>query len=431
MNKFISYIILIIYCLSSIPFSVSALTANEIRQQMEDANSQISNIDREIKKLSSQITKTSEEKNTLAKAIKELTLTRTKLLKEKEQIQKKISITGLAIQNISFDIKDKEEIIRISKKSLSSLIREMDRNDDLLTIERVLSVSNFSEFSRDYNNILSINEKIKNNIRLLLNKKIELVTNKTEKETEKQKLDILKNDLVRKEQVVSATKKEKDSLLNVTKNKETEYQRILAEQIKKRDAFEKDLEKYEAQLKFILDTKQLPKDGSAVLSWPLDYVYITQLFGVTSASKRLYKTGSHSGLDFRAPTGTSVKSVDDGVVVGTGDTDIYCKGASFGKWILIKHKNGLSTAYGHLSVISTKTGAKVKKGDIIALSGNTGHSTGPHLHLTVYASDGVKVDKVPSLSCSGKTFIMPIAASNAYLDPSLYLPKATSDMIKP
>lgn len=62
-------------------------------------------------------------------------------------------------------------------------------------------------------------------------------------------------------------------------------------------------------------------------------------------------------LDFRAPIGTSVRSVADGVVVGTGDTDIYCKGASFGKWILIKHNNGLSTAYGHLSVISTKTGA--------------------------------------------------------------------------
>ena len=430
MKKLVSCVILILFCLSIFPYQGLALTASEVRAQMDDTNSQIDQINKEIKALSNQIAQTGEEKNTLANAIKELTLTRNKLLKEKEQIQKKITVTGLVIQNISSDIQSKEEIIRTSKESLSKSIRDLAQSDNLLLVERLLSVNNFSNFSREYNNILSINEKVKDNIRLLLNKKTELVTTKTQKETEKGKLDALKKDLILKEQVVSATKKEKDSLLVVTKNKETEYQKMLAEQIKKRDAFEKDLAKYEDQLKFILNPKLLPKEGSEVLSWPLDYVYITQLFGITSASKRLYTSGSHSGVDFRAAIGTSVKSVANGTVVGTGDTDIYCKGASFGKWILIKYDNGLSTAYGHLSVISVKKGDKVETGDIIALSGNTGHTTGPHLHLTVYASDGVKVDKVPSVSCSGKTFIMPIAASTSYLDPMLYLPKATASMIK-
>lgn len=430
MNKLILYIIFIVCIVGFLPFKTFALTASEIKEQMENTNNQIEKIDEEIKKLSNQITQTSEEKNSLAKIIKELNLTRAKLIKEKEQIEKKINATGLVIQNISLDIKDKEETIRISKKTLSKSIRELNQNDNSLPVERLLSMDNFSNFSREYNNILSVNDKIKDNIRILLDKKIELTTDKTQKETEKEKLDLLKKNLILKERVISTTKKEKDSLLNITKNKETEYQKMLSEQIKKRDAFEKDLEKYEDQLKFILNPNLLPKEGSEVLAWPLDYVYITQLFGITSSSKRLYKSGYHSGLDFRASVGTTVKSVASGVVVGTGDTDIYCKGASFGKWILIKHDNGLSTAYGHLSVISVKSGDRVKSGEIIALSGNTGHSTGPHLHLTVYASDGVKVDKVPSISCSGKTFIMPIAASTSYLDPMLYLPKATSLMIK-
>lgn len=423
MKKLIPYIVLIAFCIGTFPYQVLALTATEVRKQMQDTNDKIDAIDKEIKTLSTQIAKTSQEKDTLARAIKELTLTRSKLVKEREVIQKKITVTGLAIQSISNTIGEKESSLSMSKKALGKMIRELNQRDNTLLIEKLLSSDNFSDFSREYNNVLSLNEQVRGNIVQISSQKEDLISTKTEKEKEKEKLNTLKQNLVQKEKVVAVTQKEKDSLLSATKNKETEYQKLLAEKIKKRDTFEKSLEEYEAKLKFILNPKILPKEGSSVLSWPLSYIFVTSPYG--SRWGRF-----HYGIDFRAAVGTTVKAMASGTVLGTGDTDIDCKGASFGKWVFIKYDNGLSSTYGHLSVINVKKGQKVKAGDEVALSGNTGSSTGPHLHVSVYASTGVKVDTVPSKSCNGKIFTQPIAATSAYLNPALYLPKITASMVK-
>ncbi len=423
MKKIGFYVILIGFILAFTPLSVGALTASEVRQQIEDTNNQIEALDKEIAKYQSQISETSAQKTTLANLVKELTLTRNKLIKEREQIQKKISATGLIINTLSTDIKEKEKSIEISKQTLGKMIKDLNQNDNIDIIERLLSVDNFTEFSREYNDLITLNQKIQENIIDVSTKKEELLNSKVQKEGEQQNLTVLKNNLVQKEQIVTITKKEKDTLLNQTKNKEAEYQKILAEKIKVRDAFDKVLEDYEAQLKFILNPKLLPKSGSGALAFPLDYILVTSPYG-----DRWGKF--HYGIDFRASVGTEVKAMAEGVVEGTGDTDIACKGASFGKWVFIKYNNGLSSTYGHLSVISAKVGQKVKAGDVVALSGNTGSSTGPHLHVGVYASTGVKVDTVPSKSCNGKIFTQPIAALNAYLNPALYLPTITDKMVK-
>lgn len=430
MKKIILFFTLIAILFYTVPLVTVAITASEVKEQIKKTNDQIKAIEKEIEKLSQQITETVEEKNSLSKAIKELNLKRNQLIKEREAIQKKINATGLLIQSIDNDIDEKEKALTLTRQALASSIKSLYQNDNTLLIEKLLSGNSFSDFSREYNNILSVNQEVKNKIYEILGKKEELLASKNEKELERQNLNSLKRNLTAQEQVIASNQQEKNSLLKETQNKETNYQKLLAEQIKKRDAFEKDLASYEDQLEFILNPKKLPKPGTVVFSWPLKNVFITQLFGYTSDSGRLYRSGTHSGLDMRAATGTEVYAMGSGTVIGTGDTDIYCKGASFGKWVFIKYDNGLSSTYGHLSVIYAKTGDRVKSGDLVALSGNTGHTTGPHLHVTVYASDGVKVDKVPSLSCSGKTFIMPIAASTSYLDPMLYLPKTTSSMIK-
>jgi murein DD-endopeptidase MepM/ murein hydrolase activator NlpD len=140
-------------------------------------------------------------------------------------------------------------------------------------------------------------------------------------------------------------------------------------------------------------------------------------------SRRLYVSGTHNGVDFRAGIGTPVKTALSGVVWGTGNTDIARGCYSYGKWILIKHANGLTTIYGHLSQIKVVAGDKVITGDVIGYSGNTGYSTGPHLHFGVYATQGVIMEKY-SQSKSCKTVVLPLADPKAYLNPMSYLPKS-------
>jgi murein DD-endopeptidase MepM/ murein hydrolase activator NlpD len=89
------------------------------------------------------------------------------------------------------------------------------------------------------------------------------------------------------------------------------------------------------------------------------------------------KTRFHQGIDFDVPAGTPVKSAMAGKVVSSG----WEKG--YGYMVEVKHANGYSSRYGHNSKLLVKKGDKVEAGAVIALSGSTGRSTGPHLHFEI------------------------------------------------
>ena len=86
----------------------------------------------------------------------------------------------------------------------------------------------------------------------------------------------------------------------------------------------------------------------------------------------------HSGVDLAAPTGTSVKATLDGRIAEIGFNRI------FGNYIIITHDRGYQSLYGHLSAIYVKRGQYVTQGAVVGAVGNTGYSTGPHLHLSIY-----------------------------------------------
>lgn len=122
--------------------------------------------------------------------------------------------------------------------------------------------------------------------------------------------------------------------------------------------------------------------------WPV-YSSIRSAFGMRfHPIHREYK--KHEGIDLKAATGTKVLAAADGKVSFAGWQEGY------GYLIKINHDYGFETRYGHLSQLLVRSGQTVKKGQRIALSGNTGTSTGPHLHYEVRVN-GNPVDPVQFL----------------------------------
>jgi murein DD-endopeptidase MepM/ murein hydrolase activator NlpD len=117
--------------------------------------------------------------------------------------------------------------------------------------------------------------------------------------------------------------------------------------------------------------------------WPVRG-YITSSYGYR-ASPFTGARQFHTGLDIGAAQGTPIRAAMAGRVSGTGYDGVS------GNYVAIAHHSGYRTLYAHMSVIRIKTGTYVKTGDIIGDVGNTGLSTGPHLHFTVY-KNGVTVN---------------------------------------
>ena len=129
------------------------------------------------------------------------------------------------------------------------------------------------------------------------------------------------------------------------------------------------------------------KRAALAHSWrlPITHPEITSGFG--------YRWGRlHAGEDFAVSIGTPLAAMSTGTVVFAGQESGY------GNLVQVRYWDGTLSYYGHMSRISVNVGQSVAPGDIVGESGNTGHSTGPHLHLEIHPASGAPVDPLPWLA---------------------------------
>lgn len=127
-------------------------------------------------------------------------------------------------------------------------------------------------------------------------------------------------------------------------------------------------------------------DGRPVL-WPLvESGFVTRSFGDSVPGE-----DAHSGLDIAVPVGSYVRSSGAGVVVDVSSDEVY------GRYVRLEHAGGFRSLYAHNSWTFVAPGDSVEAGEVIALSGNTGRSTAPHLHLEIERG-GERIDPLPFVS---------------------------------
>ena len=408
----------------SVPFGAFADTASDLANKIVDQNAAIRNLEKEIAGYQQQLTLLGQNKNTLANTIQTLNLESKKLNADIQVTEGKITAENLTLASLGTSIKKTGDNIDDLKIALAKSLHEMQIDDKNSVTEFMLVNKSFASLWH-YNEARSaFRDGIRERTGQLSTTKSALMTHQTEVQKAKNVLLGLEAQLQDQKAINKKTQSQKNALLKLTKNQEANYQKVVTQTQALKSQMESDLRDYESKLKYVLNPSSLPTSGSTPFVWPLDKVIVTQLFGKTNASARLYVSGSHNGIDFGSAVGTPVKAMAIGTVIGSGNTDTVCAGASYGNWVFIKYDNGLSSVYGHLSLVKAGSGTRVLPGDVVAYSGATGYATGPHLHVSVFPNDGVAIHSFPSKACPGKTITIPTAAANAYLDPMLYLPKS-------
>jgi murein DD-endopeptidase MepM/ murein hydrolase activator NlpD len=400
-----------------------------LQTEINQRSSRLTQIDAEIAKFESQLKQVGGEKKTLQSAIASLELERKKVNADISRTENLISTTDLEINKFALEIQKTEGSIDSGKEAISAIIRQEYQSGDTSLLEEMLSNNHLSEFWNILQEHKTVRESLSSKVTELDSYQELLTGKRSSSESKRNQLSTLKDQYVGQTQVLANNKDEQAKLLEATKNNEKNYQKILADKKKAKEQIVKEMRDYESKLKFILDPSTIPTSGTAVFAWPVKNVIITQFFGGTEFAARNASVyggrAYHPGVDFGVPVGTSIMAPLAGVVRATGNTDLVPGCYSWGKWTLIDHANGLSTLYAHQSVQNVTPGQAVTTGQIIGYSGNTGYSTGPHLHFTVYAKGGVTVRKFNEIktitSCGPAS--TPVAATDAYLDPMNYLPK--------
>lgn len=416
-----TYLLLIALLTLMSPGVISSATRyEELQEKVVERGGQIEQLEKEIAGLKTELMKTAEESKTLGGTIRAIDLNRKKLGADIKVTETRIESSEASIEQIGIAIDLTEKKIEKSRMSIAEILRAMDNVSSRTFAEILLLNDSMAEALTEIGEFESIHSRIREEIEILKGANQKMSAQKTEQEAEKRKLLSNREVLADQKGILDSERKEKDALLSQTKSKESNYKKLLTETEARKEAMEKELEDFSARLKQEIDPNSLPKPGTKIFSPPLIPIRITQKFGRTADSGRLYTSGTHNGTDFGAPRGTKVYTMADGIVTAIGNTDEISGCYSYGKWVLIKHPSGLSTMYAHLDLIRASPGQEVKRGEFIGYTGKTGYATGSHLHVTVYATQAVKIMKYES-SKFCKNAVIPIAPTNAYLDPESYM----------
>ena len=314
--------------------------------------------------------------NQLAVIDKQQQQTETELTKTKNRAEE----LAQQISNLEKDIINEQKQIDYQRSLLIGLMQSYyeDYQQGLLNI--VLANEDFSNVLSQTDHVENSSVKVSDILVAVKESKARLDKQKEDLSGKKQESEKVKEELEKKNLNLQYSENQKQTLLGQTQAEKAKYEELLAN-------IEDEISNLEQSLSGSINMSNLPPDKSGYFTWPVNPHIITQGYGKTSFAKRsgMYKNNFHNGLDFGIKY-SSVFAAKGGRVVGSGDNGKY----AYGKWLAVDHGDGLVTLYGHLSAKNVSKGDKVSEGQKIGVSGNTGNSTGTHLHFSVFASSTFK-----------------------------------------
>lgn len=374
----------------------------------EALQSQLDAINNKIKSYSGLVNQTQQQRSTLANEIKSLEANALVLEKKIKDNTEQIQNLDGEIDGLERKIDEKERVIDAQKELLKTLMQSYYENTERTKLVLLLSSRESERLFNQNDWTIETGQKIQEMLEAITAAKSGLAIQHDSLRGKKNEADSLRAQLEQRSGYLESAKQSKEILVTKTQQQEQKYNNIIDDLEEKRNEIEDEINQLEAAKIDQLDLSKIPAFNKSTLFFPVVNPRKSQGYGKATWTKQY---SFHNGVDFADKVGTPIIAAGDGKVLATGNNGRY----AYGKWIAIDHGNGLVTMYGHLSVQKVSKGDTVKRGGVIGLMGNTGFSTGPHVHFTVFAKNSF--DIVPSTKVSG--LMLP---TGAHVNPEKYLP---------
>ncbi len=361
----------------------------ELNKQIDDQRSKIEAINAKIESYKKSISAVQGQQVTLKNQVYILDNQIAKASLDIDAKEAEVSGTELEIEKLKLEITEQELLIERDKERLGAFIRLLSRFDDRSYLSILLANNSFSEFF-DH---VKYSESIRNDLQKTLNRVQELITKLQTQQGDlsdkKKQLDELLGRLADEKAQLDDQKEDKVYLINETKQSEAKFQALIKQLQKEQAATNAQVTSLERKLRDQLTKKGAGEKfnslGDARLAWPTTSRRITAHFHDSDYPFKA-SIGEHSGTDIGIPQGTPLYAAEAGYVATAAVGTKW-----YGNYIMIIHSNNLSTLYGHMSSLVVSKDQYVTKGQLIGYSGNTGFSSGPHLHFEV-RSNGIPVN---------------------------------------
>ncbi len=372
-QKIITAVALVMAILMIAGFLASALNIFAVTKAQVDAlKTKVAEAGKRKNELKNQLSGLT---NDLSALQKQISLLDSQIEAQQDEIDAQEELLGELTQMIADKTIELEESERQQAEQydqLRSRLRYMVEHGTTSSLSILLSSDSFSDFLNRYEIIRQISLRDENLFEQLkairdkvLTEKQELEDTKKDAEDTKLQMEANKAEL---EAQMEAKRKQMDSIQLAQKNVKDAYTAMIETEDELMAQYKKAAAEYAAQSTYV--------GGTFMWPLPAGNNVVTCKYGMRT-HPITGKRKLHTGVDLRAATGTKVYAANKGTVTTSGYS------SAWGNYIIISHGGGITTLYAHMSKRSVSKDDKVKQGDIIGYSGNTGYSTAPHLHFEI------------------------------------------------
>jgi murein DD-endopeptidase MepM/ murein hydrolase activator NlpD len=349
--------------------SFSNVFADELANQKD----KLGDVQEKIEELKEQINEVKDEKKDVLADINKINADVDKLQNEITSMNKQITSVKSEITQANKELDTAVEDYENARELYAQRLKAMYISGPSGYLEILMTSQSFSDFISNTDVVKKVIEYDKKLLLKMQEQQKEIQNKKAKLEHKKKSLDGLQAGLNDKKSQLTAANAERQKQYNQLKTNEAALAKALDAQVAESKKLEEEIRKLTA------GSSGGKYSGATGILKRSDLGYtprITSAFGMRfHPVLKVYKL--HTGIDLGIGSGTPIYSMSSGKVI------ISSYSSGYGNYVVVDHGGGISSLYAHLSSRLVSVGTSVAKGELIAKSGNTGWSTGPHLHFEV------------------------------------------------